>query len=151
MTQPASNVVRLVEFAMTTVVDVVARKQARSARVRFTGSGENASLFNNFVWISVDRISGENGSPDKLWASTNDIDLMVPMPPSFHLSVEQSQAGELIGRACQFVIEKMAGYAKVEMFVQAEAQPNSPHLPTLVGDSESGPDGVHEQVSVDLV
>ncbi|MBX9691336.1 MAG: hypothetical protein K2Z81_03060 [Cyanobacteria bacterium] len=148
MTQPASNAVRLVEFAVATLVDVVARAEARSASVRFTGRGENVSSFDNFVWISVDRIAGENGAPDKLWACTNDFDAFVR--PSFSLSVEQAQAGELIGRTCEYVIAKMARYSRVDILVQAEAQPNRPQLPTLVGDSESGPDGVHEQVLADV-
>lgn len=132
----------LVAQAVPAVVNMVAQGNARSARVRFTGE----KGFNSFVWIMVDVLAD-----GKLWAHTNDADLMVGYPPSLTVSKPVSEAQDLINEIVAFLTNEMRNYGdKVDILLQADAQAGQPSVPNYIGDSDCGWDQIHEQSTHDV-
>lgn len=148
MSETNGKVVSLFSASMQALVDIVAGGRARSARIRFTDP--SGPQYSNFWWIAVDKLDGENGGEPKLWASTNDIDLMVGIPPSFHKSVPVSSGSELIEAAVAFLSEKLGKSARVEILLQADAHQGAASIPAYVGNSDDGFDNLSEQAVHDI-
>lgn len=89
------------------------------------------------VWICVDVAGGSYS------ASTNDIELMVPCPPSFY--TQQQTAAAIVARALQFLAEEFVDAPTTSILIRrAGVQPN------LTGDSAGGPDSIVEEVIADI-
>jgi len=148
MSESNGKAVSLFNAAVSALVDIVVSGRARSARVRFTDP--QGHKYSNFWWIAVDQLAGENGAEPKLYAATNDIDLMVGIPPSFHKSVPVSEASALVEAAVAFLTEKLGSAAKVEILLQADAPAGQPSIPAYVGNSDDGFENITEQTVPDV-
>lgn len=148
MSETNEKVTSLFSASIAALVDIVNGGRARSARIRFTDpTGPSLS---NFWWISVDKIEGAQHEEPKLYAATNDIDLMCGAPPSFHKSVAASSASELVDAAVVFLTEKLGKAARVEILLQADAAAGQPRIPAYVGNSDDGFENLQEQSVTDI-
>jgi len=86
----------------------------------------------------------------KLFARTNDIDLMVGIPPSFHMSVPVEDANTMVEAIKTFLTDKLGTARRVEILLQADANAGEAHIAPQVGNSDDGFLRITEQVSVDL-
>jgi hypothetical protein len=147
MSETNAKVTSLFSASIAALVDIVVSGRARSARIRFTDP--NGPAHSNFWWISVDKIEGAQHEEPKLFAATNDLDLMCGAPPSFHKSVAMSSASELVDAAVAFLTEKLGASARVEILLKADAVQGQPAIATYVGDSDEGFDNLKEQSVID--
>lgn len=138
-----AKVASLFSASITALTDIVGGGRARSARIRFTDP--NRAFNFNFWWISVSKLDGENGSEPTLWAATNDIDLMVGIPPSFSKSVPVSSSQELVDAAVAFLTEKLGTASRVEILLQADANQGETRIPSHVGNSDDGFENIAEE------
>lgn len=142
MSETNAKVASLFSASITALVDIVAGGRARSAQIRFTDP--NCAGINNFWWISVDKLNGDDGEP-RLWAATNDIDLMVGIPPSFSMSVPVASSSELVGAVVSFLSEKFRAASRVEILLRADANQGEARIPDHVGNSDDGFENIAEQ------
>lgn len=147
MSETNAKVASLFSSSITALTDIIAGGRARSARIRFTDPSRAGF---NFWWISVDKLDGDNGSEPKLWAATNDIDLLVGTPPSFWKSVPMSSGAELVDAVVAFLSEKFAGASRVEILLQADAIQGQPRIPNHVGNSDDGFENIVEEPVIDV-
>jgi hypothetical protein len=148
MSYPNERATRLFSASISALVDIVVSGRARSARIRYTDP--NGQSFRNFWWISVDQVAGSQNEEPKLFAATNDLDLMCGAPPSFHKSVPLSSASELVDAAVAFLTEKLGTAAKVDILLQADAPMGQPAIPAYVGNSDDGFENLMEQSVPDI-
>lgn len=146
MSQPNRKVANLLRDAVPALVSIVSEGRVRSARIRFTDP--NGPTYSNFWWISVDTLKGDEGT--RIFAQTNDIDLMVGIPPSFHKAVALENAGELIDPIVAFLSEKFANAQRIEIWLQADANTGEPSLANQVGNSDDGFASITVQVVPDI-
>lgn len=143
MSEINAKVASLFSASISALIDIVAGGRARSAQIRYTDP--NCAGINNFWWISVDKLDGDNGGEAKLWAATNDIDLMVGCPPSFWKSVPVSSSSELADAVVAFLTEKLGTASRVEILLRADANQGDPRIPNHVGNSDDGFENIVEQ------
>ncbi|MBX9666484.1 MAG: hypothetical protein K2X93_02650 [Candidatus Obscuribacterales bacterium] len=143
MHQTDDRVLRFLGESLSTVVQSVTSGRAISGKIRFTDP--NGPMFNNFWWIEVSNYEG-----DKLFAATNDIDLMVSSGPSFWKTVPMSDGRDLVDAAVTFLSEKFATAQHLEILLQGTSPAGQPALPTCVGNSDDGFDNISEQAVYDV-
>ena len=148
MSETNAKVASLFSASIAALIDIVIGGRARSARIRFTDP--NVSAFNNFWWISVDKIDSADGGEAKLWAATNDIDLMVGIPPSFSKCVPVSSGSELVDATVTFLTEKLGAADRVEILLQADAISGANRIPNHVGNSDDGFENIAEEPVYDV-
>jgi hypothetical protein len=148
MSDQNEKAVSLFTASISALVDVVVSGRARSARIRYTDP--NGPSLRNFWWISVDKIETAQHEEPKLFAATNDLDLMCGAPPSFHKSVPLSSASELVDATVAFLTEKLGTAAKVDILLQADAPLGQPAIPAYVGNSDDGFENLMEQSVPDI-
>lgn len=151
----SGSVAAFIREVIEAVVDVSGFDGVRTARVRFTDPDKN---YNNFEWIMCDRCAaGEYDGvqkPERVWAHTNDFDLMAGSPLSYSAvdTVENRQA--LVEEIVAYLTERFSRATRLEIRLetdptdysrkqraQAGDQDNVMFL-DFVGDSESGMGGV---------
>lgn len=143
MSQTNDKVLRLLGDSLSVVVQSVISGRATSGKIRFTDP--NGPMYNNFWWIDVSVFEG-----DKLFASTNDIDLMVGLAPSFFMTVPMSDAGDLVRAAVNFLSEKFASAQRLDLLLQGTSPAGQPAIPNCVGNSDDGFDNITEQAGYDV-
>ncbi|GEM_PF-2571272 len=160
----SERVKRLINFAATSIVDVVDRSAASDARLCVTGNHLNFPL-----WITVDtvevpenrEVSVINSVRDdsvfvpeselsstrvrKFWAHTNDFDGEVYGWSAAELFVVNGDRQKTIDAIVHYLEQKLAGQERIDIKLIATAAPGCSQLPILVGDSDGGPEGVHQQ------
>lgn len=150
-----SPVAAFIRTVIEAVVGASGASDVRSARVRFVDPDKQ---YNNFEWIMCDRCAaGEYDGvqkPERIWAHTNDFDLMAGSPLSFSAveTVENRQA--LVEQITTYLTERFSRAVRVEIRLEtdpaeysrkARAQAGDPEnrmFLDYVGDSESGLDGL---------
>ncbi|MBZ0185369.1 MAG: hypothetical protein K8F91_03880 [Candidatus Obscuribacterales bacterium] len=146
MNENASQVSALVTNAIPELLSFLADGRVANNRIRFTGVGGQS--FNNFLWMMLDRYESESEGV-KIWAHTNDMDLMVGYPPSFTMSVAIADYQSLVEPIVRFLTEKLASYQVVEVLVKTDANPGETAFPAYTGDSESGWSNIKAQTETD--
>ncbi len=145
MSQVNERVSGLFSESIPALVGSVADGKVSSARARFTAP--NGPIHHNFWWIQVDKIEGDDKTV-KLFARTNDIDLMVGIPPSFHMAVPLDEAASLVPAIVAFLNEKLGRYDRVEILLQADPIRGGEHIPNYEGDSDAGFANIHPQAEL---
>ncbi len=135
MSQLNEKVATLLRDAVPALVSIVSEGRVRSARIRFTDP--NGPTYSNFWWISVDTLKSD-GEGTKIFARTNDLDLMVGYPPSFHMAVALENAGEMIDPIVAFLSEKFANAQRIDIWLQADANQGESGIANQVGNSDDG-------------
>jgi len=161
----SERVKRLIRSIVPDIVNVVARGAASDARLCITGN--KGSSFP--IWVIIDTldvpgnmvfrtVSGVRDTtievPEtqlsttkvrKFWAHTNDYDSMVYGWSAADLYVVEGDKLKTVDAIVEYLEQKLAGQDRIEVKMLATAPAGNPQLPTMVGDSDSGPEAVHEQ------
>jgi hypothetical protein len=130
--QPTEPVVRsiergvdsLLDVAVSTALDFVASERG-SAQVCVNGKSFP-------TWVSIDRMVRDSGV--SFYAQTNDMDLMVGIPPT--LNVSAADPAELKEAIIAYLKEQFAGVQHIT--VKVFRRPRSGYEPILEGNSEFG-------------
>jgi hypothetical protein len=146
MSDTNEKVTGLFRDAIPALVDIVVSGRASSARIRFTDP--NGPTYSNFWWIEVDTHVADGQR--KIYARTNDIDLMVGIPPSFHKSVVEGGESELVEAAIAFLTEKLGKAVRVDILLQADAAQGQAGIANHVGNSDDGFAKISEQTGSDV-
>lgn len=136
MSQTNEMVARFLEESLSTVVQSVMSGRAASGKMRFTDP--NGGAF-SFWWIEVCKLDG-----DRLFACTSD------GPPTFHITVSSSDAGDLVQATTTFLKEQFASAQRLEILLSGTGSAGHPALPTCVGNSDDGFGNITEQVIYDV-
>ena len=161
----SDRVKRLIRSIVPDIVNVVDRGAASDARLCVTG--DKGSQFP--IWVTVDTVEVPDnlvirtvgGVRDtsievpesqlsankvrKFWAHTNDFDPMVYGWSAAELYVVEGDKLATIDAVVEYLEQKLDGQSRIEVKLLATATAGNPILPTMVGDSDSGPDAVHAQ------
>jgi len=161
----SERVKRLIRSIVPDIVNVVDRGAASDARLCV--AGDRGSCFP--IWVTVDTVDvPENlvirtvgGVRDtsievpesqlstnkvrKFWAHTNDFDSEVYGWSAAELYVVEGDRLKTVDAIVEYLEQKLAGQDRIEVKMLATAAAGNPYLPAMVGDSDSGPEAVHEQ------
>lgn len=149
---------RIAEFIRTVisaVVEVSGRSDVSTARVRFIDPDKN---YNNFEWIMCDHFAaGEwDGKhlPERVWAHTNDFDLMAGSPLSFSAVAPVESRQEMIDAIVAYLTSKFSRAVRVEIRLETDpfdysrkqaarrGESSERMFLDYVGDSDSGMEGI---------
>ncbi|MBY0548615.1 MAG: hypothetical protein K2W95_15195 [Candidatus Obscuribacterales bacterium] len=140
MVDSAPGEVRCMSEEMICFLTAAIQQTVTSARVRGTCSLRVTAPGKTWpVWICVDVADDESN----FTASTNDVDLMVPCPPSFFST--QTSASAIVAQIMRFLAEEFIDAADTSVLIRREG-----NLPCLTGDSARGPGSIIEEVIADV-
>jgi hypothetical protein len=161
----SERIKRLISSVIPELVSAVDRGAASEARLSITG--DSGAAFP--IWVTVQTIEAPENlvirtvagvrdtslevpesqlSPTrerKFWAHTNDFDGMVYGWAAAELYVVNSDKAAIIEAVLAHLDKKLEGQERITVRMLATAAAGQPSLPTMEGDSDSGPEGIHEQ------
>ncbi len=119
------------------VIGAVVSGKAISAQFSVTGDRRSHQFP---LWIDVIATTMARGNADvpALHARTNDMDLEVGYPPSFHITCPVSDEQALTDAICAFLATKLEGQDRIEVFMRASSPRGMADLKPLVGNSDDG-------------
>lgn len=140
MVDSAPGEVRCLSDDMVAFLTAAIQQTVISARVHGTSSLRVTAPGKTWpVWVCVD-VSADDSN---ITASTNDVDLMVPCPPSFFTA--QTSAPAIVAQTMRFLAEEFIDATETSVLIRREG-----NLPCLTGDSGGGPGSIIEQVIADI-
>lgn len=161
----SKKVQRLIDSIVPVMIDALHRRAASEARLCV--SGDKGSIFP--IWVSVQQIEGPQNKvirtvagvrdtalelPESqlspvtaplYWAHTNDFDGMVYGWAAAELYVVNGSKEAVVEAIIEHLSKKLENQTRIDFRLFATACAGMPHLPTVEGDSDSGPEGIHEQ------
>lgn len=161
----SEQVQRLISSIVPVMVDALHRRAA--SETRLCVSGDKGLLFP--IWVSVQQIDGPQNRvirtvagvrdttlelPESelssvtaplYWAHTNDFDGMVYGWGAAELYVVNRSKEAVVEAIIEHLTKKLDDQTRIDIRLFATACAGMPHLPTVEGNSDSGPEGIHEQ------
>jgi hypothetical protein len=167
----SDRVKHLIRSVVPDLVNVVDRGAASDARLSITGDKgmqfpiwvtiETIEVPDNMVVRTVDGVRDTSlevpeaqlsaAKVRKFWAHTNDFDGEVYGWSAAELFVVNGDRQKVVDAVVEHLERKLSGQERIEVKMLATAARGTAELPTLVGDSDSGPDAVHPQVQFDSI
>lgn len=151
----SGKVASFIRTVVEAVVGAACASDVSTCRVRFTDPDKQ---YNNFEWIMCDHFAaGESDGqhkPERIWAHTNDFDLMACSPLSFSVVEPVDARDVLIEQIAAYLTERFSRAVRVEIRLECDptdysrksaaraGDPAHQMFLDYVGDSESGMEGI---------
>lgn len=151
----SGHVASFIRSVVQAVVGASCASDVATARVRFIDPDKQ---YNNFEWIMCDHFAaGESDGeqkPERIWAHTNDFDLMACSPLSFSVVHPVTDHEALVEQITAYLIERFSRAVRVEIRLETDptdhsrkqraraGDPVERMFLDYVGDSESGMEGI---------
>lgn len=152
---PSAHVASFIRSVVQAVVGASCASDVATARVRFIDPDKQ---YNNFEWIMCDHFAaGESDGeqkPERIWAHTNDFDLMACSPLSFSVVHQVGDQEALVEQITAYLLERFSRAVRVEIRLETDptdhsrkqraraGDPVERMFLDYVGDSESGMEGI---------
>ena len=152
---PSAHVASFIRSVVQAVVGASCASDVATARVRFIDPDKQ---YNNFEWIMCDHFAaGESDGeqkPERIWAHTNDFDLMACSPLSFSVVHPVTGSEALVEQITAYLLERFSRAVRVEIRLETDptdhsrkqraraGDPVERMFLDYVGDSESGMEGI---------
>jgi len=151
----SGHIASFIRSVVEAVVGASCASDVATARVRFIDPDKQ---YNNFEWIMCDHfaagLSDGELKPERIWAHTNDFDLMACSPLSFSVVQPVNGREALVEQITAYLTERFSRASRVEIRLETDptdysrklrardGAPDNRMFLDYVGDSESGMEGI---------